>query len=85
MPQVCDNLFKQISAKSAADKDNQFEVTFSMVEIYNEQVKDLLSVKSLHATKGLSIHERPGKGFHSKYTLNWPLIRNLNVKDYIEK
>jgi len=66
VPQVCENLFKQITEKSEADKDNQFEVTFSMVEIYNEQVKDLLSVKSLNATKGLTIHERPGKGFQSK-------------------
>lgn len=45
-----------------------------MIEIYNEQVRDLLSVKNMQSTKGLSIHERPGKGFHSKFIQNKTLL-----------
>lgn len=62
VPLVCENLFSKITEQSS-NKDNEFEVTFSMIEIYNEQVKDLLNVKGLTKSKGLSIHERPGKGF----------------------
>ena len=36
-----------------------------MIEIYNEVVRDLLSSKGIDR-KGLTIHERPGRGFHSK-------------------
>lgn len=64
VPQVCENLFSQIKTKAGENKDNQYEVTFSMVEIYSEQVRDLLNIKNINNAKGLPIHERPGKGFH---------------------
>ena len=40
------------------------QVTFSMIEIYNEVARDLLSKKT--DRKGLPLHEKPGRGFHSK-------------------
>ena len=64
MPQLCDNLFKKIADQQKASPETQFEVTFSMIEIYNEIVRDLLSSKGVER-KGLAIHERPGRGFHS--------------------
>lgn len=63
VPQVCVNLFNQIEERKLKDKDSEYEVTFSMIEIYSEQVRDLLSSKP-QGSKGLPIHERPGKGFH---------------------
>ena len=41
------------------------KVTFSMLEIYNEQVRDLLSKKKA-LTGGLTVKESVGKGFIGK-------------------
>ena len=64
VPQLCDKLFKKITDQKTVNPETQFEVTFSMIEIYNEIVRDLLSAKGVER-KGLAIHERPGRGFHS--------------------
>lgn len=37
---VCDEIFQRISANK--DENNKYEVEFSMLEIYNEKVADLL-------------------------------------------
>lgn len=60
-PLLVEGLFEQIN-KEKSTKDNQLEVTFSMIEIYNEVARDLLTKKA--DRKGLPIHERPGRGFH---------------------
>jgi hypothetical protein len=39
-----------------------------MIEIYNEVIRDLLTSKAMDR-KGLQLHEKPGKGFHSKAKL----------------
>ncbi|CAG2190259.1 Kinesin-like protein KIF16B,Kinesin-like protein KIF17,Chromosome-associated kinesin KIF4,Kinesin-like protein KIN-12B,Chromosome-associated kinesin KIF4A,Kinesin-like protein KIF1A,Kinesin-II 95 kDa subunit,Kinesin-II 85 kDa subunit,Kinesin-like protein KIN-1,Kinesin-like protein CIN8,Kinesin-like protein unc-104,Kinesin-like protein KIF3A,Kinesin-like protein KIF13B,Kinesin-like protein KIF28P,Kinesin-like protein KIF1C,Chromosome-associated kinesin KIF4B,Kinesin-related protein 8,Kinesin-like protein KI len=41
VPITCDELFQTVENNS--DANRRFEVTFSMLEIYNEQVRDLLS------------------------------------------
>jgi kinesin family protein 1 len=68
VPQLCEKIFEQMKIKKETDKEIQFEVTFSMIEIYNEIVRDLLSSKPSEK-KGLSIHEKPGRGFYSKIIL----------------
>lgn len=40
VPMACEEIFQRISANT--DKDKSYEVTVSMVEIYNEKVQDLL-------------------------------------------
>ena len=56
VPITCDNLFQHIEG---TDDGTKFEVKFSMLEIYSEQVRDLLSSKvclsyfQLYATKNL--------------------------------
>ena len=62
VPNFCEELFETISQKNI-----QFDVTLNMIEIYSEQVRDLLN--PIANAKGLSVHERPGKGFHSKFFL----------------
>lgn len=39
VPQACEEIFKRID--SSQEKNKTFEVTVSMVEIYNEKVQDL--------------------------------------------
>jgi len=67
VPQLCEKIFDEIRERQETDKETQFEVTFSMIEIYNEIVRDLLTSKGVDR-KGLPIHEKPGRGFYSKKT-----------------
>ncbi len=60
VPITCDELFKAIEAN--ADSTKTFQVTFSMLEIYNEQVRDLL-VKN-NPKGGLNVRQHPSLGFY---------------------
>ena len=40
VPMACDEIFSRINANK--DPANTYEVQFSMLEIYNEKVQDLL-------------------------------------------
>ncbi|XP_066289623.1 kinesin-like protein KIF28 isoform X6 [Branchiostoma lanceolatum] len=57
VPITCDELFKAIEAGDPATK---YEVTFSMLEIYNEQVRDLLSKDNPKG--GLQVRQNPKLG-----------------------
>ncbi|XP_072169328.1 kinesin-like protein KIF28P [Diadema setosum] len=57
VPITCDALFKTIEAGDGATK---YEVTFSMLEIYNEQVRDLLQKNNPKG--GLQVRQNPKEG-----------------------
>ncbi|XP_053158462.1 kinesin-like protein KIF28 isoform X1 [Hemicordylus capensis] len=59
IPVVCEELFKTIRNQ---DKNKQYQVTFSMLEIYNEQVIDLLS--KIKKPGGLKLREDQQQGFY---------------------
>lgn len=64
VPVSSETLFTEIEAKREnAAKGEEYQVTFSMLEIYNEQVRDLLNPKS-NVKGGLKVREKPGKGFY---------------------
>ncbi|KAF6041292.1 hypothetical protein EB796_000454 [Bugula neritina] len=56
VPQVCSNLFTQINNRGKSDVS--YEVTFSMLEIYNEEVRDLLSLERGKVKRSLTLRER---------------------------
>lgn len=56
---LCEDLFKGMAEKGS---NGQFEVQFSMLEIYNEVVRDLL--QPIKGKGGLKIREHPKKGFY---------------------
>ncbi|XP_071088999.1 kinesin-like protein KIF28 isoform X1 [Haliotis cracherodii] len=58
VPITCDELFKTMDANT--DPNKRFEVTFSMLEIYNEQVRDLLSKDNPKG--GLTVRQNPKLG-----------------------
>ncbi|CAL1526286.1 unnamed protein product, partial [Lymnaea stagnalis] len=58
VPITCDELFKTMASNK--DKNKRFEVTFSMLEIYNEQVRDLLSKDNPKG--GLQVRQNPKLG-----------------------
>ncbi|XP_071172301.1 kinesin-like protein KIF28 isoform X6 [Mytilus edulis] len=59
VPITCDELFQTVENNS--DANRRFEVTFSMLEIYNEQVRDLLSKDNPKG--GLQVRQNPKLGY----------------------
>ncbi|KAM9317234.1 kinesin-like protein KIF28P [Gastrophryne carolinensis] len=60
IPVVCEELFKAIGSNQ--DNTRHYQVTFSMLEIYNEQVIDLLS--KTKKSGGLKVREDQHQGFY---------------------
>ncbi|KAK6490105.1 kinesin-like protein KIF28P [Huso huso] len=60
IPAICEELFKEI--RENRDSNRQHQVSFSMLEIYNEQVVDLLSKSK--APGGLKVREDQQRGFY---------------------
>ena len=61
IPIVCDELFKKMLTNE--NPDIRYEVTVSMLEIYNEQVRDLLNPK-INPPGGLKVRQKPGIGVY---------------------
>ena len=60
----CNKLFKGIEEKAGCG--TQFEVKFSMLEIYNEVARDLLDSAAMKKKAGgLKIRQHPKKGFYA--------------------
>ncbi|XP_006198949.1 kinesin-like protein KIF28P [Vicugna pacos] len=59
IPNVCEELFKAIENR---EENQEYQVTFSMLEIYNEQVRDLLS--RTKKPGGLKVREDQQLGFY---------------------
>ena len=62
---VCEDIFKTKATKTGM----QVEVTFSMLEIYSEIVRDLLNNKGDKKT-GLQVREDPKNGFFRMQKIN---------------
>ncbi|XP_063773855.1 kinesin-like protein KIF28 isoform X2 [Pseudophryne corroboree] len=60
IPVVCEELFRAI--ESNQEDNRSYQVTFSMLEIYNEQVTDLLS--KTKKSGGLKVREDQHQGFY---------------------
>lgn len=65
VPRICTTLFEQIDENSGRQTDTRCEVTFSMLEIYNEKVRDLLE-KGSKAASELKIRQSNSGGFYGK-------------------
>ena len=61
----CDRLFVEINEKRSSGTKAEYEVMFSMLEIYNEQVRDLLNPAG-NKKGGLRVREHPKKGFYGE-------------------
>ena len=59
-----EELFNGIKAKGGSG--TVYEVKFSMLEIYNEVVRDLLDPKGGQKKGGLKVRQHPKKGFYGK-------------------
>lgn len=60
---VCEELFKEIEKKKAENPEVEYQVSISMLEIYCERIRDLLS-KTPPPKGGLKLREHPKTGFY---------------------
>ncbi|XP_045187417.2 kinesin-like protein KIF28 isoform X2 [Mercenaria mercenaria] len=75
VPITCEELFKVIGTNE--DGKKQLRVFFSMLEIYNEQVRDLL-LKGKPPHGGLKIRQNPKQGFYVEG------LKQVPVRSYSE-
>ncbi|PAA48056.1 hypothetical protein BOX15_Mlig019522g3 [Macrostomum lignano] len=65
VPITCEQLFAGIEDKRAgAAKDDEWQVSVSMIEIYNEKVRDLLVTTKTRNKESLKIRQHQTKGFY---------------------
>ena len=62
VPLACEEIFTRISANT--DPEKSYQVTVSMVEIYNERVQDLLINPAKRPKEGLKIRENSAYGVY---------------------
>ncbi|KAK3102002.1 hypothetical protein FSP39_008034, partial [Pinctada imbricata] len=86
VPMFCDELFKGVEGKrSTAKEDEEYQVTFSMLEIYNEQVRDLLNAKSMSVKGGLKVRQSPNKGFYVESLVSCPVNSFKEIENKINE
>ncbi|XP_023188095.1 kinesin-like protein KIF28P [Xiphophorus maculatus] len=81
VPKLCDRLFEAIREHQ---ENRQCQVFFSMLEIYNEQVVDLLSRGSRSAA-GLRVREELQRGFYVEGLRKIPCENALQVEQLMEQ
>ncbi|XP_067934246.1 kinesin-like protein KIF28 [Watersipora subatra] len=82
VPIICDDLFKTMNQNNAANM--RYEVTFSMLEIYNEQVRDLLQKENPKG--GLQVRQNPKLGLFYVQSLKYvPVGSYAEIEKRIEQ
>uniref|UniRef100_F7GCY0 Kinesin-like protein 6 n=1 Tax=Monodelphis domestica TaxID=13616 RepID=F7GCY0_MONDO len=80
IPNVCEELFKATENK---EKNQQYQVTFSMLEIYNEEVRDLLS--KTKKPRGLKVREDQHQGFYVDGLTSVPCDSYAHIERLMEQ
>eukprot|EP00057_Strongylocentrotus_purpuratus_P008662 XP_011663136.1 PREDICTED: kinesin-like protein KIF1B [Strongylocentrotus purpuratus] len=88
VPVACSELFRGIGEKKKnADKskEEEYQVFVSMLEIYNEQVRDLLMPASFKVKGGLKVREHPQKGFYVEQQATFPVMSYDDINNKINE
>lgn len=63
IPMVCDEMFKAVEKSKVEGGDKKYQITVTMLEIYNEAIRDLLN-PSINPPGGLKVRSQPGIGVY---------------------
>eukprot|EP00118_Oscarella_pearsei_P013302 m.105220 g.105220 ORF g.105220 m.105220 type:complete len:1030 (+) comp37217_c0_seq30:391-3480(+) len=84
VPLFCEELFTEIEKRKADEAGSnaagEYQVAFSMLEIYNERVRDLLNSKANKKT-GLKVRQHPKKGFYVPELLQTPVASYKEIEN----
>ncbi|XP_011359174.1 kinesin-like protein KIF28P [Pteropus vampyrus] len=80
VPRVCEELFQ---ATETQERNQEHQVTFSMLEIYNEQVRDLLS--RTKKPGGLKVREDQQLGFYVEGLTSVPCENYAQIERLMEQ
>ncbi|XP_012606659.2 kinesin-like protein KIF28P [Microcebus murinus] len=80
IPNVCEELFQAIEKQ---ERNQEYQVTFSMLEIYNEQIRDLLS--GIKKPGGLKVREDQQRGFYVEGLTSVPCENYAQIERLMEQ
>jgi hypothetical protein len=83
VPISCDEIFKRI--KQNTDANNSFEVSVSMIEIYNEKIQDLFCPANERPPGGLKLRENKTLGFYCENKKNYPVTSYEEISRRMEE
>ncbi|KAJ7391855.1 hypothetical protein OS493_016145 [Desmophyllum pertusum] len=83
VPIFCEEIFVGIDEKKQAGDEAQYEVMFSMLEIYNEKVRDLLNPSKDKG--GLRVRQHPKKGFYADGLMTVPVSEYKDIEQRMEE
>eukprot|EP00794_Sanderia_malayensis_P003504 gene3504-4004_t len=84
VPITCERLFQGIDKKIEEKSDKEYQVKVSMLEIYNEQVRDLLNPASLKIKGGMKVRQHPKLGFYVEQLVARPVGSYKDIDAHIE-
>ncbi|XP_022782679.1 kinesin-like protein KIF28P [Stylophora pistillata] len=84
VPIFCETLFSEVEQKRSGGSETEYQVTFSMLEIYNEAVRDLLNPAS-NKKGGLKVRQHPSKGFYVESLVSVPVKDYPDIESRIEE
>jgi len=83
VPISCDEIFKRI--KNNQDPNKQYEVSVSMIEIYNEKIQDLFCPAAQRPPGGLKLRENKTLGFYVENKKNYPVTSYEEISQRMEE
>ena len=85
VPISCDEIFKRIDQQKSENADKyQFQVTIQMLEIYNEQVRDLFTKSGGGPAGGLKVRMNPKSGVEVVGLTEWPVGSYQEIEERID-
>ncbi|KAH9413825.1 hypothetical protein DERP_009423 [Dermatophagoides pteronyssinus] len=83
VPRICEELFNIIDNRKGMDINT--EVNLSMLELYSENVRDLLDTETAVKKKGLKIREHPVKGFFAEGLIRCTVLSQKEIMEKFEQ
>ncbi|CAK9086973.1 unnamed protein product [Durusdinium trenchii] len=83
VPISCEEIFRRIGQEK--DPQKRYEVTVSMIEIYNEAIQDLLIDVELRPKKGLEVRESKALGIYIDGVIKRPVESYEAIETTIEE
>lgn len=84
VPISCDEIFKRI--KENKDPNKSYEVSISMIEIYNEKIQDLFGPPNQQRPPGgLKLRENKTLGFYVENKRNYPVTNYEDISRRMEE